>query len=317
MAFEPLPPGRWSDAPDRYPDPSFVIEDERFARLVLHNAGVERVATGFRWTEGPVWFGDQDALVFSDIPSNRMHRFDARSGTTAVFRDPSGHANGNTRDRQGRLVTCEHLGRRVTRTEYDGSITVLADRFDGRPLSAPNDVVVAPDDAVWFTDPGYGIMTDYEGVRAEPELPPAVYRVDPGTGAVEPVIDDVTGPNGLCFSPDGTRLYLVDSTGPPRTLRVYDLVDGRPERGRVFAAMEPGSSDGIRCDTEGNLWAAAAAAGDGFDGVHVFAPDGTRIGRIRLPESCANLCFGGPRRNRLFITASRSVYAVHVNARGA
>ena len=322
MAFEPLPADRWPDAPARYPDPSFVVEDPRFASVVLHNAAVERVATGFAWVEGPVWFGDQHSLLFSDIPASRMHRCDALTGATTVFRADSGHANGNTRDRQGRLVTCEHLGRRVTRTEHDGSITVLADAFEGRPLNAPNDVVVGPDGAVWFTDPGYGILTDYEGRRATAELPPAVYRVAAGEDGAEPgrlerVVDDVAGPNGLCFSPDGTRLHLVDSTGPPRSIRVYDLEDGRPVRGRLFADTAPGSSDGIRCDADGNVWAAATVGGDGYDGVHVYAPDGTRIGRIRLPEACANLCFGGPHGNRLFMAASRSIYAVHVHARGA
>ena len=317
MTFEPLPPARWPDAPDRYPDPSFVIEDPRFAAMVLHNAAVERIATGFTWVEGPVWFGDHDALIFSDIPTSTMHRWDAASGLVTVFRDPSGHANGNTRDRAGRLITCEHLGRRVLRTEYDGSITVLADAYDGHPLNAPNDVVVAPDGAVWFTDPGYGILTDYEGRRAEAELPPAVYRVEPDGGALERVVDDLAGPNGLCFSPDGTRLYVVDSSGPPRGIQVYDLVDGRPKNSRPFTDMAPGSSDGIRCDVDGNVWAAATVGGDGFDGVHVFAPDGVRIGRIRLPEMCANLCFGGRHGNRLFMAASRSIYAVHLHTRGA
>jgi gluconolactonase len=282
---------------------------------VLFNAAVERIATGFRWVEGPVWFGDHDCLLFSDIPSDRIHRWDARTGQVSVFREPSGNANGNTRDGQGRLVTCEHRGRRVTRTEHDGSVTVLADRYDGRPLNAPNDVVVAADGAVWFTDPGYGILTDYEGGRADAELPTAVYRVEPG-GSPERVLDDLDRPNGLCFSPDGTRLYVVDS-GETRSIHVYDVVDGRPRDRRVFADMAPGTSDGIRCDTDGNLWSAASGGGDGWDGVHVLAPDGTLIGQIALPETCSNLCFGGPARNRLFMTASQSVYAVHLDVRGA
>ena len=244
-------------------------------------------------------------------------KWDEETGQLSDFRRPSSFANGNTRDRQGRLVTCEHLRRRVTRTEYDGTVTVLADGIDGHPLNAPNDLVEGPDGAIWFTNPDYGILTDYEGRRAEAELPPAVCRIDPATGGVEQVIDDLAGPNGLCFSPDGRVLYVVDSTGPPRSIRAYDVVDGRPRDGRVLAVMEPGSSDGIRCDAEGNVWAAATVGGDGFDGVHVFAPDGTRIGRIRLPEMCSNLCFGGPHGNRLFMAASRSIYAVHVNARGA
>ena len=313
--FSPLPPDRWPDAPRRYPDPSLRARDPRFERYLQFNAPVERLATGFRWVEGPVWFGDQQCLLFSDIPSNRIHRWDARTGAVTVFRDPADNANGNTRDRQGRLVTCEHLTRRVTRTEHDGSLTVLADGFGGRRLNAPNDVVVAPDDAVWFTDPGYGILSDYEGARADAELPTAVYRV-PAEGGLELVLDDLDRPNGLCFSPGGDRLFVVDS-GLSRSIHVYDLVDGRPGIGRVFADMSPGSSDGVRCDADGNLWAAAGHVGDGYDGVHVFAPDGTLIGQIVLPEICSNLCFGGPARNRLFLTASQSVYAVYLNVRGA
>ncbi len=218
---------------------------------------------------------------------------------------------------QGRLVSCEHLTRRVTRTEHDGSITVLIDRFDGKPLNAPNDVVVASDGSVWFTDPGYGIMSDYEGRRAPFELPTAVYRLDPERGDAEPVVQDLERPNGLCFAPDESRLYVVDSGSTPRTINVYDVAEGRVGAGRRFADMSPGSSDGIRCDTEGNLWAAAGGGGDGYDGVHVFAPDGTLIGQVLLPEACANLCFGGPAGNRLFMAASRSIYALYVNATGA
>jgi len=242
-------------------------------------------------------------------------KYNEKDGSFTVFREPSNYANGNTRDRQGRLVTCEHLTRRVTRTEYDGSVTVLADRYEGKRLNAPNDVVVAPDDAVWFTDPGYGILSDYEGAKAEAELPTAVYRVDPG-GALERVLDDLDRPNGLCFSPDGARLYVVDS-GETRSIHVYDAVDGRPRSRRIFADMKPGTSDGIRCDADGNVWSAAGSGGDGYDGVHVFAPDGTLIGQIVLPELCSNLCFGGVARNRLFMTASQSVYAVYLDVRGA
>jgi gluconolactonase len=315
VSFAPLPSERWAGAPGRYPDPALRALDPRFERYLQFNAAVERIATGYRWTEGPVWFGDHDCLLFSDIPSNRIHRWDARTGALSVFREPSANANGNTRDRQGRLVTCEHRTRRVTRTEYDGSVTVLAEEYEGRRLNAPNDVVVAPDDAVWFTDPGYGILSDYEGGRAEAQLPTAVYRVDPG-GALERMLDDLDRPNGLCFSPDGARLYIVDS-GETRSIHVYDLVDGGPRNRRVFAGMRPGTSDGVRCDVDGNLWSSAGSGGDGYDGVHVFAPDGTLIGQIVLPESCSNLCFGGPARNRLFVTASQSVYAVYLNVRGA
>jgi gluconolactonase len=316
MPFPPLPPDRWPDAPIRYPDPALRTLDPRFDRYLLPNAAVERLATGFRWVEGPVWFGDHDCLVFSDIPADRLVRWDARTGALADFRTPSAAANGNTRDRQGRLVTCEHRTRRVTRTEHDGAITVLADRYGDAPLNAPNDVVVGPDGAVWFTDPGYGILSDYEGGKADPQLPTAVYRVDPDVGRLERVLDDLDRPNGLCFSPDGSRLYVVDS-GATRSIHVYDTTGGRPRSGRPFVQMTPGTSDGIRCDVDGNVWSAAGGGGDGYDGVHVFDPDGTRIGQIVLPEACANLCFGGPARNRLFMAASQSVYAVYLDVRGA
>ena len=246
-----------------------------------------------------------------------MLRWDEATGAVTLFRSPSNYANGHTRDRQGRLVSCEHLTRRVTRTEHDGSITVLLDRFDGKPLNAPNDVVVASDGSVWLTDPGYGSLSNYEGREAALELPTAVYRLDPDRGSAEPVIGDLERPNGLCFAPDESRLYVVDSGSTPGSIHVYDVADGQVGSGRRFADMSPGGSDGIRCDADGNLWAAAGGGGDGYDGVHVFAPDGTRIGQIVLPETCANLCFGGAARNRLFMAASRSVYALYVNATGA
>ena len=317
MEYPPLPPDRWPDAPGRYPDPAVRVLDPRFERYRLHNAAVERIATGYRWAEGPVWFGDHRCLLWSDIPSDRMLRWDEATGAVSVFRSPASNANGHTRDRQGRLVSCEHLTRRVTRTEHDGTITVLADRFDGRPLNAPNDVVVASDGAVWFTDPGYGILSDYEGRQAVLELPTAVYRLDPdGDGGPEPVVQDLERPNGLCFSPDESRLYVVDS-GAAGGIHVYDVAGGGVEGGRPFADMGPGSSDGIRCDADGNLWASAGGGGDGYDGVHVFAPDGARIGQVVLPEACANLCFGGQACNRLFMMASRSVDALYFNAAGA
>jgi gluconolactonase len=316
MEYPPLPPDRWPDAPGRYPDPAVRVLDPRFDRCRLHNAAVERIATGYRWVEGPVWFGDHRCLVWSDIPGNRMLRWDEATGVVTPFRSPADFANGHTRDRQGRLVSCEHLTRRVTRTEHDGSITVLIDRFDGKPLNAPNDVVVASDGSVWFTDPGYGILSDYEGRRAALELPTAVYRLDPERGDAEPVVQDLERPNGLCFAPGESRLYVVDSGSTPRSIHVYDVAEGRVGAGRRFADMSPGSSDGIRCDTEGNLWASAGGGGDGYDGVHVFAPDGTLIGQVLLPEACANLCFGGVAGNRLFMAASRSIYALYVNATG-
>jgi len=317
MEYPPLPPDRWPDAPGRYPDPAVRALDPRFDRCRVHNAAVERLATGYRWVEGPVWFGDHRCLVWSDIPGNRMLRWDEATGVVTPFRSPADFANGHTRDRQGRLVSCEHLTRRVTRTEHDGSITVLIDRFDGKPLNAPNDVVVASDGSVWFTDPGYGILSDYEGRRAALELPTAVYRLDPERGDAEPVVQDLERPNGLCFAPGESRLYVVDSGSTPGSIHVYDVVEGRVGAGRRFADMSPGSSDGIRCDSEGNLWASAGGGGDGYDGVHVFAPDGTLIGQVLLPEACANLCFGGAAGNRLFMAASRSIYALYVNATGA
>jgi gluconolactonase len=308
---------RWAGAPPRYPDPAVVTLDPRFEPLRLFNAAVEHLWTGARWAEGPVWFGDQRALVFSDIANDRLLRYDDVTGTVSEFRRPSGNANGNTRDRRGRLVTCEHLDRRVTRTEYDGSITVLADSFDAHRLNAPNDVIVMSDEAVWFTDPGYGILNDYEGRKAEPELETAVYRIDPDTGDVEAMVDDLERPNGLCVSPDETRLYVVDSGSTPRRILAYELTQQRISgAGWAFSETEPWGYDGIRCDVQGNVWA-GASGGAGNDGVHVLAPDGERIGQILLPEICANIAFGGANGNRLFMAASTSLYALYVGVRGA
>ena len=300
----------------RYPDPSVQSLDPRFDKYKLCSAAVERLWTGARWAEGPVYFGDGRFLLFSDIPNNRILRWNEDDGAVSVYRQPSNNANGHTRDRQGRLVSCEHDARRVVRTEYDGSITVLADSYRGKPLNAPNDVVVTSDGAVWFTDPGYGILWEYEGHHATPEIPNAVYRIDPHTGELQLKIDDFDRPNGLCFSPDEKRLYIVDS-GNPKHIRVCDVVDGNLVNSRVFADMKPGTSDGIRTDRDGNLWASAAWGGAGYDGVHVFAPDGDRIGMIHLPEGCANLCFGGRKKNRLFMAASMSLYSLYVDAIGA
>ena len=306
-----------------YPDPAVEVIDPRFAKYKVGNAAVERLYTGTRWAEGPVWFADGRYLLFSDIPNNRMLRWLEETGEVTVFRSPSNYSNGNTRDRQGRLITCEHDTRRVTRTEYDGTITVLIDRFHDKKLNAPNDVAVHSDGAIWFSDPGYGIMSNYEGHKARFELPANVYRLDPKTGDATAVATDLDKPNGLCFSPDEKRLYIVDTgipkrPGDPRPIRVYDVVDGaRLRNGRMFANMSPGSSDGIRCDVDGNLWSAAGWAAEGFNGVHVFAPDGTLIGKIHLPETCANLCFGGAKKNRLFMVASQSLYAVYVETQGA
>jgi gluconolactonase len=305
-----------SDAPARYPDPAIHVLDPSFARYRIGNAAVERLATGFRWSEGPVWMGDARCVLWSDIPNNRIMRWDEETGGVTVFRKPSGYANGNTRDRQGRLVTCEHDSRRVTRTEYDGALTVLCDRFDGKPLNSPNDVVVRSDDSVWFTDPPFGILSHYEGHVAPVELPTNVYRVDGRTGQATVVAGDIPRPNGLCFSPDERRLYVVVSGATPREIRVFDVDGARLTSGRVFVDAGPASPDGIRCDTDGNLWC-GWGGGEAHDGVAVFNPEGAMIGHIRLPERCANLCFGGARRNRLFMAASQSLYALYVNAQGA
>jgi gluconolactonase len=310
---------RWDPGapPTRYPDPNIKILDPRFAPLVLPMAALERIAGGCRFTEGPVWFGDGRFLLFSDIPNDRMLKWEEETGAVSLFRKPSHYANGNTRDRQGRLVTCEMDSRRLVRTEYDGTITVLADRFDGKRLTGPNDVVVKSDGAIWFSDNGAGIRGNYLGHKAAAELPYRVYRIAPGSGAITVAIDDMERPNGLAFSPDEKRLYVVDTPGGDKTVHVYDIVDDgtRAANGRLFFNAMPGYADGIRVDTEGNVWC-GFSGGEGEDGVAVFAPDGTLIGRILLPERCANLCFGGEKRNRLFMAASQSVYSLFVETQG-
>jgi gluconolactonase len=304
------------DAPPvRYPDAAIQIVDPGFAKYRVNNAAVERLATGFRWAEGPVWFGDGRYLLWSDIPNNRIMRWDEATGAVGVFRQPSNYANGNTRDRQGRLVTCEHDSRRVTRTEYDGTVSVILDRYDGKPLNSPNDVVVTSDDAVWFTDPPFGILSNYEGHVAPVELPTNVYRVD-RNGRATVVIGDIPRPNGLAFSPDESRLYVVVSGAQPRQIRVYDVAGDKVTNGRVLVDCGAGIPDGFRCDTDGNLWC-GWGGGEGQDGVAVFNPEGVLIGRVLLPERAANLCFGGVKRNRLFIAGSQSLYALYVNAQGA
>jgi len=303
----------------RYPDARVESLDTRFPRLA--NAGVERIASGCRWTEGPVYFRDGGYLLWSDIPNDRMMRWLEEDGHVSVFRGHSNHANGNTRDLEGRLVTCEHDARRVTRTELDGRITVLMDRFQNKPLNAPNDVVVASDGAVWFTDPGYGIDGEYEGHTARAELPTNVYRLDPRTGHAAVVVDDFTRPNGLAFSPDETLLYVIDSglaQGGKAHIRVFQVEGDTLRNGRIFAEdFAPGLTDGMRIDMRGNVWCSMGWADPAEDGVRCYAPDGDLIGKVHLPEVAANLCFGGRKRNRLFICASTSIYALYVDVQGA
>ncbi len=303
---------------ERYPDPAVEILDPSFAPYRIALAAVERLYTGCRWAEGPVWFGDTRCLLWSDIPNNRILRWDEETGVTSPFRQPSNNANGNTRDRQGRLVTCEHGTRRVTRTEYDGTITVLADRFEGKRLNSPNDVVVKSDGSIWFTDPEFGILGFYEGERAERELPTNVYRIDGQTGALTVVAGDIARPNGLAFSPDERSAYIVECGVLPRRILAFDVTANgtRLANPRTFIDAGSGTPDGFRCDVDGNLWCGWGME-PGLDGVMVFNPAGAPIGRIALPERCANLCFGGRHRNRLFMASSQSLYSVYVQTQGA
>ena len=298
-------------------NPHYEIRDPRFRDLLVSSAALDELYTGCRWAEGPVWFNDGSYLLFSDIPNERVLRWIEGAGTS-VYRAPSNFINGNTRDREGRLVSCEHGGRRVIRTEIDGTITTLADRYQGKRLNSPNDVVVKSDGSVWFSDPSYGILSDYEGYKADEEQPSRnVYRLDPVNGELTVVVDDFLQPNGLCFSPDERLLYVADSGAShkpdaPRHIRVFDVTEGkRLTNGRVFAHIDKGIPDGMRTDVDGNLWSSAA------DGVHCFHPDGTLLGKILVPQAVANLTFGGPRKNRLFITASTSLYAIYTATRGA
>jgi gluconolactonase len=317
-AAETLPLGDLTNW--RYPDPRVEVVDKKF-KYKVGNAAIERIATGFRWAEGPVYFRDGGYLLWSDIPNNRIMRWIEEDGHVSVFRQGSNYSNGNTRDREGRLVTCEHDARRVTRTELDGTITVLMDSFNGKKLNAPNDVVVASDGAVWFTDPGYGIFGNYEGHKAELELPAQVYRLDPKSGKATVVADSFDKPNGIAFSPDEKKLYIIDSGithGGRSNMRVFDVNGDKLSNDKVFAEnFAPGFTDGVRVDTDGNVWCSMGWADPKEDGVRCYDPSGALIGKIHLPETCANLCFGGKKRNRLFMAASTSVYAVYVETQGA
>lgn len=308
----------WREHP-RYPDPLIESLDPRFDALRIGQSAVERLYTGCRWSEGPVWFGDGRYLLWSDIPNNRVLKWEEETGAVSVFRKPSDFTNGNTRDRQGRLVSCQHGERRIVRTEHDGTISVLMDNYQGKRLNSPNDIVVKSDGSVWFTDPAFGILGDYEGHKSEPEIDQYVYCLDPDTGEATVVADDVLGPNGLAFSPDESILYVVESRGvPSRKLLAYDVAgDGRSLSGkRVFIDAGSGTPDGFRVDIEGNLWCGWGMGDPELDGVMIYAPDGDLIGRIALPERCANVCFGGLKRNRLFMAASQSLYAFYVNTQG-
>jgi gluconolactonase len=319
----------WSGKnPTRYPDADVSVIDPRFAKLKVGNSAIERLHIGCRWAEGPAWNAVGRYLIWSDIPNDRQLRWIEDDGHVSTFRNPAQYSNGNTFDYEGRQLSCEHDTRRLVRYEHSGKVTVLADKWEGKPLNAPNDVVVHPDGSIWFTDPGYGIAGHYEGHPDKQEVKEAVYRIDSKTGKMDKVTDEIFKPNGLCFSPDYKKLYIADTgsshyPNAPKNIKVWDVADARTLRGgKQFVSMElpgkgAGMADGMRADVQGNIWVGAGWVGAGYDGVHVFAPDGVRIGIIHLPEICSNVCFGGPKRNRLFMTASQSLYAVYVETTGA
>jgi len=301
----------------QYPDPDVIAIDPRFRKYMIGNTSMKRLHTGTSWAEGPAWNGVGKYLVWSDIPNNVQLRWIADDRRVTVFRNPAGYSNGNTFDYQGRQLSCEHGGRRVVRYEYDGSATTIAERFEGKRLNSPNDIVVHPDGSIWFTDPPYGINGNYEGYKADKEVKEAVYRVDGKTGAIAKLSDEVSAPNGICFSPDYQRLYVADTGAEGRDMKVWDVTDGRVRNCKQLTKLTipgtgaPSAADGIRCDVDGNIWCGARP------GVQVLTPEGQLIGLIRLPENCANVCFGGERRNRLFMTASQSLYVLAVQTTGA
>jgi gluconolactonase len=312
----------WSgQQPVRYSDPDVIALDKRFQKYMIGNGVIERLWTSARWAEGPAWSGAGRFLLWSDIPNNRQMRWMEEDGHVSVFRSPSEYSNGNTFDYEGRQVSCQHGLRRVVRFEPDGTTTVIADKWQGKPLNSPNDIVVHPDGSIWFTDPTYGIQGNYEGFQATPENKTAAYRVDPKMGKMDKITDELDQPNGICFSPEYKKVYICD-TGDPRDIQVFDISDGKARNKRRFisAATKPGGpglADGIRADVDGNIWAGMGREGAGYDGVHVFTPAGERIGKIVLPEICANICFGGTKRNRLFMAASQSLYSLYVGTKGA